>query len=639
MIFLILSLLTLLSQIDSNPTQQKKQRRETEPISLQRIPFSNRALSDLDHILDSVGIDRNRVIYKVKSISDTGDVIKVVPARQGPHYPTNELRSKDQLTIFLSVPKSELSPFIEAYQREKEKSSGEIEARIEGKNILCPRDLLIPYISQETKEDTGTVNLSNLDIREYPLRKLDSILDSCKIFNRKLVVRKIMKKEDEIRVVSKNPYSPKEDEMRRNETLTIYLLLPESKLRPFLEGYENIPPEMQGSTKEIKAEVENETLYCPIKLLKPYLPKSSEERIEGYIGKFLFILLFLGGLVVLSLVAMLILLPKNLGSAISKAFWGEEKEKKKEEGEEREIKGLEGIQRQLGLLRDFVKVGAQKVGEKWEKFPQEIESVLSSKRDGIIKETTKQVLENESLLERIREMIKEEKRKEPPIEVTQIPLLEAYNRTLQSKDKTLQEEFIKSRDAVRVSPEGERAEKGYLAPKDADYLFRKDPNGTFLIIEERGDFFAFPDFNTDITTSSAVISAFNINVAELADSKNWGVISPAKAEKIEGGLWRLIKMGEIGRTQISPEERVIKKINEIEEKFTKEVEIIKNEIDLLEKRKEEIKEIIRKNFSLSILEINYEFQDKISLDWVTSYGVYLRSEIPPHKDKEISLLG
>lgn len=55
--------------------------------------------------------------------------------------------------------------------------------------------------------------------------------------------------------------------------------------------------------------------------------------------------------------------------------------------------------------------------------------------------------------------------------------------------------------------------------------------------------------------------------------------------------------------------------------------------------KEEIKEIIRNNFSLSILEINYEFQDKISIDWITSYGVYLRSEIPPHKDKEISLLG
>lgn len=55
--------------------------------------------------------------------------------------------------------------------------------------------------------------------------------------------------------------------------------------------------------------------------------------------------------------------------------------------------------------------------------------------------------------------------------------------------------------------------------------------------------------------------------------------------------------------------------------------------------KEEITENIQKNFSLPILEIDYEFQDKIGLEWITSYGAYLRSEIPPHKDKEISLLG
>ncbi|MGB9609033.1 MAG: type IV pilus biogenesis protein PilM, partial [Minisyncoccia bacterium] len=55
--------------------------------------------------------------------------------------------------------------------------------------------------------------------------------------------------------------------------------------------------------------------------------------------------------------------------------------------------------------------------------------------------------------------------------------------------------------------------------------------------------------------------------------------------------------------------------------------------------KDKIKNIIAQNFSLKILEPSLTFSTEINPEWFSVIGSYLRSEISPKEDKELSLLG
>jgi hypothetical protein len=55
--------------------------------------------------------------------------------------------------------------------------------------------------------------------------------------------------------------------------------------------------------------------------------------------------------------------------------------------------------------------------------------------------------------------------------------------------------------------------------------------------------------------------------------------------------------------------------------------------------KNEIKNIILQNFNFPVLDLDLNLPEGISSEWFVAIGSYLRGEIPPKEDKELSLLG
>jgi hypothetical protein len=55
--------------------------------------------------------------------------------------------------------------------------------------------------------------------------------------------------------------------------------------------------------------------------------------------------------------------------------------------------------------------------------------------------------------------------------------------------------------------------------------------------------------------------------------------------------------------------------------------------------KNEIKNIILQNFTFPVLDLDLNFSENISPEWFIAIGSYLRGEISPKEDKELSLLG
>lgn len=162
---------------------------------------------------------------------------------------------------------------------------------------------------------------------------------------------------------------------------------------------------------------------------------------------------------------------------------------------------------------------------------------------------------------------------------TKILLIEEYNRVLISKNKKKQDAFISTRFAKRAIPKGELAEKGYMATKGAEYIFQEHPGGSFLIVENAGEYLALPDFNIDIEVRY-VSSAFNFRLSEFQGSKNWQLISPAKVEKTSMEReWRLTETGEIGgRTSLDYHLKTVENTKKEIDSINKEINSLKREM-------------------------------------------------------------
>jgi hypothetical protein len=544
----------------------------SQEVNLRNIKISNQTLSQVKKVVDSLGLT-DRVVYRVKTVSDTGDAIKVVSPSEGPHYPVKTLKPSETLQIFLKLPKNKLAPFISKYNELSEKTGeiqvDEIQVDIEGTTLLCSLNLLEKYLP-ESKE----IGIQNLGIESLTLPELEKVLDSFGISNFCLIVKKITKEDEEIRVVSKDPYYPK-DTLKKGEVLSIYLELPKSRLGIFFDEYKKLSPGEQTFSEWVKAEIEGKTLLCPLKLLNKYLPKSPEKVISDSL-KIFYLFLFLTFFAGLVLILIIVRFPKKLGASLSKALWGE---KPREEKEWKEIKGFQDIQETIGRHQDFIRKGCEKVGGNWEKFEQTLENQILSIFERKASKISEQILKSKELEKMIKDKIEEIRKEEPKI--PQKSLTEAYNQALLSRDKALQEEFVKKWQVKRAFPEGERAYKGIAATQDFEYRFREDPSGTFFIVEESGRHFALPDFKTDIFLTATVLNAYNADWDELQTSKEWYIIYPTEVERIGEGLWRLTKMGRIG-SKISPEDR-LRKIMEKIEKNKDEIDSLRDEIKKIEK--------------------------------------------------------
>ncbi|MFA4936939.1 MAG: hypothetical protein WC575_01405 [Patescibacteria group bacterium] len=142
------------------------------------------------------------------------------------------------------------------------------------------------------------------------------------------------------------------------------------------------------------------------------------------------------------------------------------------------------------------------------------------------------------------------------------PVMSEYNKirrqelfTPTDRERAAKAEFLKKYKVQRAFPSGERAEKGYIAPKGARYFLTPDSQGNFIVFEIDNEYYFVPDPNVEYTTSPYVISAFSIDLLESerlgGKYKELDINFPAKARRLSekgpgGEEFEMTTMGYIG---------------------------------------------------------------------------------------------